>query len=115
MQKLNSASVGHGSVTYVAEQPSIPDSSETTGNVTVNVFGREGRSACWAVSYQISVDFENGGGPSLGLLGWEVRLPAEAPADARYHEVEAEAARQIAPMLRAVADSIEKQVAESEK
>jgi hypothetical protein len=41
-------------------------------------------------------------------------LPVQSAADAKYSEVEAEAARQIAPMLRAVADAIEKQVAEAD-
>jgi hypothetical protein len=112
MHELKSASIGHGSVTYVPKEPAVPETSETQGHVTVNVAGRPERDAYWTVMYTISARFEAGDGPALGAINWEVRLPTSEPAETRYYEVEAKAARQLAPMLRAVADSIEKQVAE---
>jgi hypothetical protein len=114
MQQLKSAAIAHGAVTYISAEPAVPDSSETKGKVTVNVVGRAEKPAYWNVYYSIHASFEGGGGPALGTIGWDVRLPVQSAADAKYSEVEAEAARQIAPMLRAVADAIEKQVAEAD-
>ena len=112
MQNLKSATLTFGSVLLIPDQPAQPDQSETRGNLTVNVVGKPGKPPRWMATYTLNCEFESDAGRYTNVLGWTVQLPAENVHEARYFEVEAEGSRQIAPMLRAVANEIEKVVAQ---
>lgn len=111
MPKLKSVNFGFGTIGYVPEQPAMPATTETKGNVTVNNMGSPGQAAFWEVTNMFSCIFEAEDETFSNIFHLTTRLPGTA-GETPYIEIEAEAARQFAPMLRAVADSIEKQVAE---
>ena len=111
MSKLKSVNFGFGTVGYISEEPAVPATTETKGNVTVNDMGSPGKAAFWEVSNMFSCTFEAGDETFSNIFHLTTRIPGSTGATP-YIELEAEAARQYAPMLRAIADSIEKQVAE---
>ncbi|HZW15430.1 MAG TPA: hypothetical protein VFF66_04150 [Brevundimonas sp.] len=111
MAELKDIRWGNGTVRYFSEVEPTPTTSKTTGNVTVNNMGQPGLPAYYEVTYMLSCDFEASGVEITNHVHWTAALTGVG-RDAPYGEVEAEGARQIAPMLRSVADQIEKLVAE---
>jgi hypothetical protein len=111
MIELKQVRYGNGSVRFFAEVEPTPTTSETHGNVTVNNMGKPGSPARYEVTYMISSDFEMEGVEVNNVFHWTVALTG-VHRDDPYAGIEAAGARQLAPMLRAVADQIEKEVAE---
>lgn len=111
MADLKDVRYGNGSVRFFGEVEPIPATSETRDNITINNMGQPGEPARFEVTYMIACDFEMDGVEVNNLFHWTVALTG-VHRDDPYAGIEAEGARQLAPMLRSVADQIEKQVAE---
>jgi len=109
--KTTAVGFGYGSVTYRYEIEAVPPSSKTEGNVTINNSGSPGCPAHYEVEPMITVDHDAGGVIFSNTFHWKV-VVVGLPKNAPYSEIDAEAARQIAPMLRDAANLIEKQVAD---
>jgi len=100
---------GYSSVVYRQEIPAVPTTTQRDGNVTINNIGTPGVPASFEVTSMITADHEAGDVKFHNIFHWKVVLVG-LPKDAPYSEVDAEAARRLAPMLRDVADLIEQQV-----
>jgi hypothetical protein len=112
MAEIRDVSVtGNGSVRFFKAVKAVPPSTRTEGIVTINEAGHPGAPAHYEVEFYISAALEHEGAETL--LSFPVSiLIAGKTDDAPYREIEAEAARQIAPILRSVSDQIEQQVSE---
>jgi hypothetical protein len=73
--------------------------------------GSPSRAGYFEVTYMLSCKFTADDDAQSNIFHWAVRLPGEA-IKSPYADIEAEAARLIGPTLRAVADAVERQVAE---
>lgn len=111
MSELEEAKLGFGSITFVQKQPEVATRTEHEGNTTINYVGTPERPAYFEADYFVTSTFKNGEEDYLNSISWKVRLPAQEPTTVPYAQLEAEGARLIAPMLRAVADAVEAQVA----
>lgn len=113
MLTMTEMNLGYGSVRYYPKIEAVPESSETTGNVTVNNMGSPEIAAHHLVTFHLDSAFEGSGLRIPIQFSWSVIVAGMEP-EASYLQVESEAARLIAPMLRDVAASIEEQVADSD-
>ena len=110
-ESVSSVEFGFGTVQYVKEIEAVPASSKKTGNVTINNMATPGSPEHFLVTFMLSYGPDDGALGRRNIFHWTeavVGLPRTTP----YSEVEAQAARQLAPSLRAAADAIEKQVEE---
>ncbi len=114
MTTVEAARFGNGQVEYRSEVEPVPPTSEKTGNVTVNVTGSEGVSAHYKVTFMIQAELEESNHALNNIFHWSLVVPSE-DENASYRDVEDQAARQIAPTLRAVADLVDQQIAEFDK
>ena len=111
MLELKNVRYGNGSVRFFAEVEPTPTTTETRDNITINNMGQPGTPARYEVTYMIATEFEMDGVEIRNTFHWDVALTGVNREDS-YVGIEAAGARQLAPMLRAVADQIEKEVAE---
>src|SRR4051812_28930475 len=110
MATIQKLQIGNGQVAFVTKVDPTPTTSETSGSVTINNIGRPGKPAHYEITFSISVDSLEGRVEGYNTFLWN-EIVLDERDDVPYREVEAKAARQIAPMLRAVADQVEKEVA----
>lgn len=110
MVDLREVRYGNGSVRFFGEVEPTPATSETRDNITINNMGQPGAPSRYEVTYMISCDFKMGGAEVRNTFHWTVALSG-ANRDDQYASIEAEGAQQLAPMLRAVAERIEAEVA----
>ncbi len=110
MLKLTEVSLSHGEIRYNPKIVAVPTETIKKGNTTINNMGTPEKSAYFSSSHMITCQYECGEHSFSNVIHWE-SLTLMHERDAQHFEVESEAARRIAPMLRAVADEIEKQVA----
>lgn len=102
---MTSIRMAYGTVEYCAELQSDPVSTTRSGYA-----GFEGRPAHHKVTFSIAVehqgkvDFSNHITLTTCITGFEIGAP--------YSEIEATAARTLAPMLREIARSVEEAVEE---
>ena len=110
---LTDVTIDHAQVVYRPAVDPVPSSTTTTedGTVISIVNDEIGSPAHFEASFSISAAFSQNGLDFRNFLAWACVVPNEQD-DAQFFEVETQAARQIAPMLRALADQVEKQVAE---
>jgi hypothetical protein len=110
MATLENLEFGNGRVTYVSKVDPTPrtERSDTNGNVTINNIteAQPGRPAFYDVTFILTANFENAGVKFSNVFSWECVVPEESDR-AQYRSVEDQAAKQIAPMLRTLADQIE--------
>lgn len=111
MTELKSVDFAYGSVTFYKKIEAVPTTTKREGNVTINNMGTPEIPSFHEVSYVLTCNFGDGPREFSNTFHWEVRVEDKG-RNAPYGEIEAEAARKIAPMLRAVADEIERAVAE---
>jgi hypothetical protein len=111
MPDLIDVAFGHGSVQLIPKVDAVPTTSKTTGNTTVNVVGSPEKPGYFQTSFMLSCDFSEAGREFSNIFHWTVVTPL-GDKSVSYTEVEADAARQLAPMLRAAADKVEQLVAE---
>ncbi len=111
MPTVKDVAFGNGDVTFYSKVDAVPASSETNGNVTINHSGKPEVPARFEVSFMLSVTAEEAGLEFSNVFHLKT-LVKEGDSNASYRQVESEAARHLAPMLRSVADKIEQNVAE---
>lgn len=106
MSALKDVKLDNGSISYTPKFEGSPASIKTTGNVTVHNHEIKGVPAHFAASLFINATYEHDGIELSNMFTWNC-LVSEPDDNATYRSVEDQAARQIAPMLRALADKIE--------
>lgn len=102
---------GFGSVQYIKEIEEVPATSKVTGNVTINNSGSPGVEGHFLVTFMLTHEDVNCSSSPRNIFHWTTAVFGMSQ-DASYAEVEAEAARQIAPALRDLATGVEKLVRE---
>lgn len=112
MPELNELSFGFGQVEFRSAIAEVPATSKTTGNVTVNNAGSPGGLEHFATSFMLNARFAQDGIEFSNIFHWNSAVTGLA-RETPYSQVEDAAARQLAPMLRAVADRIEQLVADA--
>ena len=112
--KLTSIEFGYGHVRYFKGVEAEPATTQTEGSVTINNAAIPAVPSSFEVSRQITANFEVDGLKFYNIFSWNCEF-ANAEMSTPYIEVDSQAARMIAPMLRAVADQIETEVAEFDK
>ena len=101
-----------GRVQFIRERKPESETTRTYGNVTIHIrHSHAAIPAHFQVSFNITVDHEEQGLAIQHVFELSQIVLNQNDA-APYREVEAQGARQLAPMLRGVADQIEKAVAE---
>lgn len=113
MVQIQNLKFGFGTLTYRGRVEAIPASVVKQGNVTTHNAAQPGSPAYFEVAFQIQGHVEEDGVSEFHIFNLTVPL-IDKPADSSYSEIEAEAAKQLAPMLRLFADEIERQVAETD-
>ena len=106
MPKLGDMTIRFGEVRYRKEVEPIPATSETKGNVTINNQGQPGVPEHFEVSFMLNCPFEDAPVDYSNVFHWTVIVLGHGK-DTPYSKIEAEAARQIVPMLRDVAQRLE--------
>lgn len=102
---------GYGQVTFNGAIEAVPASEHRDGNVTVRNMATPGRPAHFEVSTMFKVRHEEGG-LSVSNTFFLTTFVTGLSKDAPYDEVDAVGARSLASLLRAIAESVETQVAE---
>jgi hypothetical protein len=98
--------MGNGSITFHSEVPPQPETKEVNGNVTVMNVAKAGVPAYYEVEFMICAHLECDGLNFSNIFHWKTLVPDISDL-AEYRSVEDRAAKQVAPMLRALADRIE--------
>lgn len=109
MAKIDGVEIRNGSVVFTRAVEEVPSSTKREGNVTINNVGSPGVPAYFEVSFMLNSNFSDGAIKSSNVFHWHCIVPAEN-SDQSYQKIEDDAARQIAPMLRELADLVEGQV-----
>lgn len=111
--KLTDLKLGFGTLRYVAGEDEVPYSVTQTDDVTFHNHAKPGRPAYYDVSFQVSATVEIEGVSEFTVFSVSIPVIGKS-GNSSYKEVESEAARQLAPVLRLFAEDIERQVAASE-
>ena len=111
MVDVTEVSFGNGRVVFNSRVDAVPPSSETKGNVTINNMGQSGSPAHFEVTFMISVGGKVNNLDNKNIFHWTTVVPVE-DQETSYREIESQGAQQLAPMLRSVADKIEKLVSD---
>src|SRR4051794_18768802 len=110
MFEVKTASFGNGTVLYLKKVEGRAAETKTSveNNVTLNVHNAELREipAHYEVSFQIAAKSDHDGIEVTNFFT-VTTLVAEPSDQASYRGVEDRAARELAPILRAIADRIE--------
>lgn len=107
---VESVEFSYGSVQFVKEIKPTPAKSDTKGNVTINTVATPGQREHFIVTFMLTCTAEEGSSLRANIFHWS-EVVTGLPRTASYGEVEAQAARQIAPNLRQAADAVERLVA----
>jgi hypothetical protein len=107
MPTLNEVQLTAGEITFSKEEKGRPATSETKDNVTINHVAIPGTPAHYEVTFMVSATFQEAEGLDFSNRFHLTCLVPEPSDRAQYRAVEDQAARQIAPMLRSLADKIE--------
>jgi hypothetical protein len=102
---------GFGSVQFMKELEEVPASSKTHGNVTINNAGTPGKPEHFLVTFMLSCQDDDPVLDRENIFHWTVAVTG-LPRNAPYADIEAEAARKLAPKLRKVSEAVEKMVQE---
>lgn len=100
--------ITYGKVAYRHEVPPVPETSRVEGNVTIKNVAQPGIPAYFQVDFRLDCEFDKD--EPLGVsnsIFWTVNVTGLGP-DASYKDIEAKASEQIVPMLRDVAEILEK-------
>jgi hypothetical protein len=111
--QIRKLKLGFGRVVYSPKVETIPASVVTEGNVTTHTPENPGQPSYFAATFQISGDVEHDGVELFNVFSLDVPVVGGS-GRSPYAEIESEAARQLAPILRLFAEELEKQVAETE-
>jgi len=102
---------GYGQVRFNHAIEAIPATEQRDGNVILKNAAIPGQPAYFEISTMISAKHEESGISVSNIFYLNVILSGLAK-DTPYAEVDAQAARKLAPLLRDMAESIERQVVE---
>jgi len=108
---VESVEFGYGSVQFVKEIKPTPEKSDTKGNVTIKTVASPGQQEHFIVTFMLTCAEKEDSNFRANIFHWS-EVVTGLPRTTSYGEVEAQAARQIAPNLRQAADAIEQLVAE---
>lgn len=111
--EVESLVLGYGAVTYRNAEEGKPATSKATGSLTLTTGPVEGVPEHFQVSFRVKYKIASGE-MLISNDFYLLTTLTETPHTTPYIEVEHEAAKQLAPMLRLLADEIERQVAASE-
>jgi hypothetical protein len=111
---LDAAIVGNGRVQFIRRTDAIPETVQQSGTVTFHNIGKPAVPGHYEVSFSVAFSVEGVAEPVQNHLLLSVVVPTEDD-NASYRDIEARAARLVAPTLRAVADQIGQQVAEFDR
>lgn len=106
-----SVEFGFGTVQYISSVAEVPPSTKVDGNVTINNSGSPGSPEHFVVTFMLTYKPGAESPARSNIFHWS-EVVTGLDASTPYSRVEAAAARQIAPSLRAVADRIDAMVAE---
>ncbi len=101
---------GNGQITYNGEVDPTPTRTEKQGAVTIQNHGSPGKPAHFNTSFMLTVECEHEGIRFNNVFHWDDVVLGKKDGDS-YRSIEDEAARKLAPALRAAADLIEKEIA----
>ncbi|MDN3645079.1 hypothetical protein QWY75_02525 [Pontixanthobacter aestiaquae] len=107
----NLVNFGFGSVQFIKEVEATPPTTKVEGNVTINNAGVAGKPEHFLVTFMLSCADDGPISQRDNIFHWTVAV-SDLPRDTPYSEVEEAAARKLAPMLREVAESVEKLVSD---
>lgn len=110
MEDLTLTIFGNGSIRFIPKVDAAPGTSETTGNVTVHNAGRPEIPSHFETTTTIQIKIEAAGISAYTSFHLNDIVLAEQ-ADVSYRQIEDKAARRIAPILRALADQIDEEMA----
>src|SRR5687768_5513677 len=99
--RLRKLEIGKAEVVYFAARDPTPATTETKGNVTINRPEIPGTPEYFEVAFPLTVSFANGEAETGCFLRLNALVSGEGK-DSPYSKIEAIAALQIAPMLRAL-------------
>ena len=99
---------GNGQIVFISKVDDRPATSRTEGNVTINEAAVEGHPEHFVVDFNITATSKVGAVAHARRLSLSVPVPGRG-RDARYDEVENEAAHMIPAVLRQIADLVEAQ------
>ena len=99
----------HAEIAFFNEVEPTQETTNKSGNATTINAAQPGDPAHYLTTFRINFELESGGRRVGNYLGITVSVP-NGSVRAAYREVEIEAAQQLAPALRAVADQIEAEV-----
>ena len=108
--KLTDLQIQNGEVVFLQGQEARPATSETKGNVTINNAAVPGTPDRFEVTFALTNSFDDGGIQVSSLIRLNTVVLGKGK-ESPYSVVEAEGARKIAPMLREMADAVERLVA----
>lgn len=109
MAQVKSVTLGHGEVRFFKKVEATPTTTRRNGNVTVKNVGQPGSPAYFEVSYMIFCTIGERDHDYQNIIHCKVRVD-EQDGMTPYFEIEDAAARQLAPMLREIADLVDAQV-----
>lgn len=89
----------------------MPTTSEVRGNTTYNTIGTEAVPASFEVVFRVYSTFEIDGRQSEPYISINIPVAMDSKK-AKFGEIEQRAAASIAPMLREIAEAIDKQIAD---
>ena len=113
MVNVRETSVGFGTVRLIGKVDPVLETVEKHGNVTVRNAGSAGQPAYFEVAHQIQFYTEQSGISLFNVFSLTIPLTDILP-DTPYTQIELEAARQLALVLRSCAQQIEALVMASE-
>ena len=111
MAAIKNVGFGYGEIQYYSKVESVPETTETTGIVTITNPAIAEIPSHFVASFQIKFTAENQTLQISNALHFSLPIPS-LDSDVSFLKIESEAARQIAPMLRFLADSVEAQMLE---
>jgi len=110
MDDLTLTSFGNGSIRFVGKVDEVPPSTTVDGNVTINNSGTPGVPAHFETTTMIQAQIKVSDVTAFSTFHLNDVVLSEN-ADVPYREIEYKAARRLAPMLRAIADQIDQEMA----
>ena len=114
MSKLKKLSIGYGRVKYYDKKDKVPKTTKVEGNTTINNMGRPEIPARHEVDFFLGATCVANNKEHFNGISVTVLLHDAGP-DASYLKIENAAAQLLAPLLREIADDVEKQVQELSK
>jgi len=112
MSKLKKLSIGYGQVLFKAKIDAVAKTTRVEGNTTINNMGSPEVPANHQVNFYLGATCDADGKEHINGFSLDVVVHGIDPK-ASYFEIENAAALLLAPLLREIANDVEKQVNKS--